>query len=201
VLDASDERLAHYPGLYEWWRQAEAVWIKHRLKSTKLSLREQLDYRKKLSDQLPVIAETYRVVYNASGMNLAAAVVHDASIIEKSLYWCSSNSQSEARYIQAILNAEMLTKRLRPLQARGEHNPRHYDKYVWQVPIPVFDPSNELHVQLAALAERAEAIAAGVPLTPGRKFETLRRLVRQAIAGSDVGRQLEEAVAVLLPEK
>lgn len=201
VLDSADERLALYPGLYDWWRQAETLWTKHRLKSTKLNLREQLDYRNKLSDQLPVVSGNYRVVYNASGMYLAAAVVHDASIIEKSLYWCSTNSRAEARYIEAILNTEILTKRLRPLQARGEHNPRHYDKYVWQVPIPEFDASNELHIRVAALSEQAETIASEVALPLGRKFESLRRSVRQAIAASDAGRQLEEVVALLLPGK
>lgn len=201
VLDSVDDRLAQYPGLHEWWRLAEAVWLKHRLKSTKLSLCEQLDYRKKLSNQLPVIPGNYRVVYNASGMYLAAAVVRDVSVIEKSLYWCTANSLAEARYVQAVLNTDTLTKRLRPLQARGEHNPRHYDKYVWQVPIPAFDASHDLHARIAGLAEQAERIAAGVSLSAGRKFETLRRLVREAVAVSKTGKQLEEAVALLLPAK
>lgn len=201
VFDTSDERLAQYPGLYEWWRQAESVWVKNRLKSTKLSLREQLDYRKKLSDQLPVIPGNFRVVYNASGMYLAAAIVRDAAVIEKSLYWCTADSLHEARYIEAVLNTETLTQRLRPLQARGEHNPRHYDKYVWQLPIPSFDAKNELHTRIAKLADQAEKIASSVDLPAGRRFETLRRLVREAVAASQVGQSLEEAVAELLPAK
>lgn len=50
----------------------------------------------------------------------------------------------------------------RPLQARGEHNLRHFDKYVWQVPIPIFDPKEVLHAELVAIAERVEHVAAGV---------------------------------------
>ena len=134
-------------------------------------------------------------------MYLAAAVVRDASVVEKSLYWCTANSLAEARYVEAILNTDTLTKRLRPLQARGEHNPRHYDKYVWQVLIPTFDADNELHARIAELAEQAEQIAAGLVLPVGRKFETLRRLVREAVSVSDAGRELEEAVASLLPAK
>jgi hypothetical protein len=199
VLDLLSDRLAHYPGLHDWWRQAESLWVQYRLKSTSLSLREQLDYRRKLSDQLPVMPDNFRVVYNASGMYLAAAIVRDPSIIEKSLYWCTANSLSEARYLEGILNTDTLTKRLRPLQARGEHNPRHYDKYIWQLSIPAYDPDNDLHSRIAALAELAEKVAAAVPLAAGRRFESLRRTVREAVAASEAGRELEEAAAVLLP--
>jgi len=201
VMDSTDDRIAQYPGLHEWWRQAETVWNKHRLKSTQLGLREQLDYRKKLSDQLPLVPGRHRVVYNASGMYLAAAIVTDASIIEKSLYWCTASTLQEARYVEGILNTETLTTRLRPLQARGEHNPRHYDKYVWQLAIPAFDPQNELHVSIAALAAEAEKVAAGVSLQEGRRFETQRRMIREAVTQNETGKLLEAAVAKLLLAK
>ena len=199
VLDSTDDRMNQYPGLNDWWRQAETAWNKNRLKSTKLTLREQLDYRKKLSDQLPLVPGRHRIVYNASGMYLAAAIVTDASIIEKSLYWCTASNLQEARYVEGVLNTETLTKRLRPLQARGEHNPRHYDKYVWQLPIPAFDPNNDLHVRIASLAEQAEKLAAAVSLPDGRRFETLRRVIRDAVSGSETGKLLEVAVDKLLP--
>lgn len=201
VMDSTDDRIAQYPGLHDWWRQAETVWNRNRLKSTQLSLREQLDYRRKLSDQLPLVPGRHRVIYNASGMYLAAAIVTDASIIEKSLYWCTASSLQEARYIEGVLNTETLTKRLRPLQARGEHNPRHYDKYVWQLAIPVFDPKDELHVSIASLAAEAEKLAATVSLPEGRRFESQRRMIRDAVAQSDTGKILEKAVAKLLPSK
>jgi hypothetical protein len=47
--------------------------IKHRSKSTTMSLKEQLDYRKKLSAQVPLVPGAVRVVYTKSGMYLAAA--------------------------------------------------------------------------------------------------------------------------------
>ena len=49
------------------------------------------------------------------------------------------------RYLTAILNSDTLTQLVRPLQARGEHNPRHFDKYIFQLPIPLYDPGNPEH--------------------------------------------------------
>jgi hypothetical protein len=96
------------------------------------------------------------------------------------------------------LNSALLTLRLRPLQARGEHNPRHYDMYVWQMPIPAFNANDQRHARLAQLAADAEKIVAALVLDGSKRFETLRRLVREAIAASEAGRAIEDEVAMLL---
>jgi SAM-dependent methyltransferase len=195
LLDGADEKLAQYPGLAKWWQQAEDIWNEHR-SSERLTLKERVNFQKGLTDQFPT--PPYRLLYSASGMYLAAAVVSDASIVEHSLYWGTCNTMAEARYLEAVLNSDELTKRIRPLQARGEHNPRHYDKYVWQVPIPIFDEDNKRHQELARLAEEAERIATTVELPAGRRFEALRRYVREAVTASDVGREIESTVKTLL---
>jgi SAM-dependent methyltransferase len=195
LLDSTDERLAQYTGLALWWARAEAIWNEHR-SSDRLTLRDQLDYRKKLTEQFPT--PPYRLVYNKSGMYLAAAIVTDTAIIDHKLYWGTCNTLAEARYLEAVLNSDELTKRIRPLQSRGEHNPRDYDKYVWQVPIPIFDEENKRHQRLAKLAEEAEKIAETVDVSDGRRFEALRRTVRETIASSDVGRKVEVEVRELL---
>ena len=193
----SGERLALYPGLAAWWTRANALWIKHR-SSEKLTLLEQVDYQRKLSNQLPTVPGSFRVVYTKSGMYLAAAIVTDQSIIDHKLYWGSVASLKEGRYLEAILNSDVMTLRVRPLQARGEHNPRDFDKYVWQIPIPEYDAANARHQRLAALAEEAESIAATVVLPEGKRFETLRRLVREAVAASNSGKEIESEVSLLL---
>lgn len=171
LLSSADERLDHYPDLAEWWRGAERLWAQNR-SSTRLTLAEQLDYRRKLTQQFP--AAPYRVVYTKSGMYLAAATVTDpTAVIDHKLYWATAANLDEARYLTAVLNSDAVTLAVRPLQARGEHNPRDFDKYVWQVPIPMFDPADPLHMELVALAERAEQVAAGVDL-PNLRFESLR---------------------------
>lgn len=73
------------PGLADWWRDAESLWPRHR-SSDRLTLAEQLDFRRKLSVQLP--APTLRVVYGKAGMHVAATVVDDTTaIIDHKLYW------------------------------------------------------------------------------------------------------------------
>ena len=52
LLDGDSDRIDLYPGLADWWRQAEEVWLENR-SSARLTLLEQLDYRKKLTAQLP----------------------------------------------------------------------------------------------------------------------------------------------------
>src|SRR5690606_4223066 len=50
VLDGTNPRIDMYPGLASWWRQAESVWLSNR-SSERLTLAEQLDFRKKLTSQ------------------------------------------------------------------------------------------------------------------------------------------------------
>lgn len=195
LLDASDERISAFPGLAEWWRRAEGVWHANR-SSDKLTLRGQLDYMQKLTQQFPI--PEYRIVYTKSGMYLAAAIVKGDSIIDHKLYWGAASSLEEARYLEAVLNSDALTLLVRPLQARGEHNPRDFDKYVWQLPIPMYAPGNARHQRLAGLAEEAEKIAAALPVTPGARFEVIRRSIREAIVGTKTGKQIEKEVTALL---
>lgn len=194
-LLGGDEHLDLYPGLAEWWRAADRLWTQHR-SSDRLTLLQRLDYRRGLTQQFP--AAPYRVVYTKSGMYLAAATVTDpVAVVDHVLYWGSASSLDEARYLTAILNSQALTLAVRPLQARGEHNPRHYDKYVWQVPLPIFNPADPLHLELTALAERAELVATDVDL-PAVRFEALRRRIREALVGDGVAEAIDEAVGQLL---
>jgi hypothetical protein len=191
---------AMYPGLADWWTRAEEAWNAGKSKNSTMTLFDQIDYRSKLTNQLPLVPGGYRVVYNKSGMYLAGAIVSGGAVIDHKLYWASVATIEEARYLEAILNSSVLTDRLRPLQARGEHNPRDYDLYVWEVPIPEYDSSDERHTRLTDLATQAEAVATSVILPAGKRFETHRRIIRQTIAATEVGRAIEREVASLLAE-
>ena len=131
-------------------------------------------------------------------MYLAAAYVDDPrAVVEHALYWANVASAGEGRYLTAVLNSDALLRLVRPLQARGEHNPRHFDKYVWRMPIPLYDPAVPLHRDLAALAEHAEQVSAQVDL-PVQSFQALRRRVRQALEADGVAGDLDDAVTQLL---
>jgi SAM-dependent methyltransferase len=195
LMDSASKQLGQSSGLAQWWRKAEQLWEEYRGSKNTLSLLGQLDYLNKLSDQFPIAP--VRVVYTKSGNTLAAAVVMDpTAVVENSLYWAAVPSVSEARYLAAVLNAPVFTTIVEPYQSRGAFGPRHFDKYVWLPPTPVFDGAKPSHRHLAELAERAEEIAAGVECEGG--FQAARRRVRQALKDAGIADELDAAVGALL---
>lgn len=194
LLDSQSDRAELYKGLSEWWHQAERHWTDHR-KSERLSLLQQLDYRGKLSKQFPIPPE--RIVYSASGMHLVAARVRDSrALINKSLYWATATSEDEALYVCAILNAAKVTELVRPLMSYGKDE-RHFDKYIWQLPIPLYSDAVDLHRELASLGKRAEDEIAQLDL-PDMHFTALRRRIRRHLSASPVGKEIELLVEELL---
>jgi SAM-dependent methyltransferase len=195
LLRDGDLGLGRRPGLAKWLHDTETAWMQHR-SSDRLSLTERLDYRRGVTQQFPIAQ--HRVVYGKSGTYLAAAIIEDSSaIIDHRLYWASTVSLDEARYLTAILNSSALTMAVRPMQARGEHNPRHFDKYVFQLPIPRYDPADAAHAQLAALAERAAHAAAATTL-PDVRFEHQRKHIRDTLERDGIAGDIDAIVKVLL---
>ncbi|WP_308437276.1 N-6 DNA methylase [Streptomyces flavofungini] len=195
LLDGDSEDLDQYPGLAHWWRRAETAWVENR-SSGRLSLVGQINYQRKLTQQFHT--EGRRVVYTKSGLYLAAAIVPTPhAIIDHKLYWGSVADLDEARFLLSILNSATLTRLVRPLQGRGMHNPRDFDKYIFKLPIPVYDSSQATHQQLVSLAERAERVAAEVAL-PAVRFEIQRRQVREALMRDGVAAEIDAIVATLL---
>lgn len=164
LIDGDSERLDEFPGLASWWRKAERIWAANKSSSTRLSLREQIDYQSKLTKQFPL--PPHRVVYTASGQYIAACRLEDPNaIVEEALYWAAVDTLAEGRYLCAVLNSQALSDAVRPLQARGQHNPRHFDTRVFSLPFPSFDPTNSTHARLVELAERAAGDEAAHALT------------------------------------
>lgn len=195
LLSGHDEAIDAYPGLAEWWRRAEQLWAIHR--SSKMSLREQIDFRHKLTDQFPV--PPHRVVYTASGQHLAACRVDDpAAIVEHKLYWAKVDTVDEGRYLTGILNSRTLADAVTPLQSRGQHNPRDFDTLVFSVPFPAYDAASTIQAQIVALAGRAEDVAAAVDVDSHRQFQRARRAVREALVEDGVQEELDAAANELL---
>lgn len=194
LLHGGDERLDLHPGLATWWRRAEELWETHR--TSAMTLLDRVDYQRTLQNQFP--AGPHRIVYSKGGMYLAAARISDPNIvIDHGLYWAAASGIDEARYLTVILNSSTLLELVRPLQARGEHNPRHFDKYVFKVPIPLYQLDDPAHARLVALGERAEDVAAGVEL-PAVSFQTQRRRIREALVLDGVSKEIDEHVRQLL---
>jgi hypothetical protein len=194
LIDGASEAIDAYPGLAEWWRRAERLWIANRAASSKMNLNDRLNFQRLLQQQFP-IAE-HRVVYSASGQHLAACRLEDAdSVIEHALYWAPVASRAEARYVTAVLNSQTLAHAVVPLQSRGQHNPRHFDTHIFGVPFPVYDQHNEIHNTIVDLGAQAEAVGNAVKIDESHQFQRVRRAIREALSETGIQAQLDIAVA------
>lgn len=195
LLDADEAQRAGYLHLGRWLSEAERLWQGHGRGG--MTFLEQIDYYGKLSAQLP--PAPLRVVYAASGTIPAAAILRDrVAIVEHALYWIPAETEAEARYLSAILNCETTRERVAQRQARGQWGARHFDKVMFELPIPRFDPDNALHRALATAAKRAERVAAGVTVKDGEYFVRARQRIRIALREDGVALRMDGLVAELL---
>ncbi len=150
-------------GLHGWMRKAEAVWIANGEAATR-TLINRWNYHNELGAQFPIAP--LRVAYSKAGSQPAACLVRDSNaVVENTLYWMAVADESEARFLAAILNSETARARAEQFQSRGQFGARHFDKVIFNLPIPRFHASDSLHLALAAVAAEAETIAAA-DLTP-----------------------------------
>jgi SAM-dependent methyltransferase len=199
VLDAAAAANKGFDGLHGWMRKAEATWDANK-RSDKMKLAQLFDYFKQLTAQFPIA--TLRVVYAASGTLPSSCLLRDPrGIVEHILYWMPVSSESEGRYLTSILNSETARARAEQYQARGQWGARHFDKVIFNLPIPLFDSRNALHSALAKAAAEAERAAARVKLPEGVKFQRARGLVRAALAEANVAQKIDKLVAKLLDAK
>jgi SAM-dependent methyltransferase len=195
LMDGQSDRLDAYEGLAAWWRRAEAIWEQHR-SSDRLTLLQRLDYQHTFEQQFPIQPE--RIVYASSGMHLVASRVKDRrAVIEHSLYWATAASTAEAQYLCAVLNSATFTELVRPFMSYGKDE-RHFDKHIWQMPVPLYDPSDDLHSRLSSRGAELEAAIGKLEIVPGRHFAAVRRDIRGFIAESESGRDVEALVEELL---
>jgi hypothetical protein len=195
LLDGEHPRLDLYPGLADWWRRAEQLWLYHR-SSDRLTLRDQLNFRNKLTNQLPI--PPLRVVYAKAGMHVAAALIKNPrEIIDHKLYWGTVGSQAEGLYLCSILNSSSITDLVRPMMSYGKDE-RDIDKHIWKLPIPLFEESNSPHRRLSDLDEHCANLVAALDLNKSGNFVTLRRQVRSALAADPSAAEINDIVLDLL---
>jgi SAM-dependent methyltransferase len=196
LLDAEAAGGHGYPHLSGWLRRAESQWRKHSKGKGKPRLIEHIDYFGSLAVQMP--PAPVRVVYTESGTLPVAAVIRDPSaVIDHSLYWFACREQ-EALYLAAILSSETTRSLVEHFQSRGQWGPRHFSKYVFQLPIPTFDHGSELHLNLATWAVKAEATARQLPMPAGLHFIRARQFVRQTLEAESISQEIDSLVRTLL---
>jgi hypothetical protein len=197
LLDGGNPDLDDYPGLAQWWREAEGCWEERKGSSNRLSLRERLDFQRGISNQIPI--SRHRVLYTQSGNQIAACRLEDSNaLIEHKLYWAAVGSTEEAHYLVAILNSAPLHRVVEPLMSEGLFGKRDIDKYVFAAPFPTFDAGDTAHAALVGLGKRAEQLAAEVELAKTWGFQKVRRVIRQALRDHGIAAEIDAAVAELL---
>ena len=128
------------------WRHLSSIYERHAGKgnATPKTLADNLNYSGKLAKQWP---PSLSVVYNGSGQHLRAALARD--IIEHACYRVPVESESEGRYLAAVLNAPCLAFAFR----FARKTDRHFDKTpLEKVPIPLFNLRDADHLRLAELS-------------------------------------------------
>ena len=185
------------------WREVSPLWEQHKQPVNRLTLAERLDYQRGLSRQIEWQAaapdEAIRVVYTMSGIPTAAILRDSGGIVDTTLYWIPCRLGSEAEYLLGVINSDTLRAAVEPFMPKGQWGARHVHKHLWNLPIPRFDPKDALHVEVAdagrlAADGVAEQLADRDPMTSG----AARKLLRQWLADSDEGRDVERVVSALL---
>lgn len=179
-----------------WMSQAEALWLEHSA-NREMTLIQRWNFQRGLSNQFPIAP--LRIVYAKAGTFPAACVVRDErAVIDHMLYWKALEREEDAHYLTAILNSETARSRAEQFQARGQFGARHFDKVIFNLPIPLFTAAETLHRELADSGARAEELAREVRLVEGEKFQRARKRVRDALAEEGVGGEIEKLVDKLL---
>lgn len=198
VLDASAAAGVNrgHDNLAGWMEHAEELWQELSANET-MTLVGRWNFQRGLSNQFPIAP--VRVVFAASGSLPSALVLRDGgAIVEHSIYWMATARAEEANYLAAILNSETARARAEQYQARGQFGARHFDKVMFNLPIPLFSPGDSLHRDLAQAGADAETVAGMVDLVEGERFQRARRRVRDALAEEGVGDEIEKLVEKLL---
>jgi hypothetical protein len=195
VLNSEGASRRGFSHLARWLQNAESIWKIHSKQARSFS--EQLDYFENLSRQFPL--PSLRVVYAKSGTNPAAAILREEqAVVENRLYWLATDRLEEALFLVAILNSETARARAEKWQSMGQWGARDFDKVIFNLLIPRFDPKMKLHRDLAEAAERAEKVAAVVPLEEGEHFTRARKRIRDALRADGVTDEIDKLVECLL---
>ena len=146
------------------WRTVSEMWETNKARANKLDVSERLDYYGNLSAQLEWRQNPgdspIRVVHNQAGAPTAAILPDDRSLVDYRLYWITCQILQEAHYLLAIINSDRLYESVLPLMPKGQFGARDLMKHLWKLPIPEFDPNDDLHKKISEAGSTAAEGAA-----------------------------------------
>jgi len=185
-------------GLWRRWQVMTQTWEANKAAANKLTLVSQIDYRRKLTHQLP--AAKTRLLYAASGRPTATILCNSDALIDSSLFWIECRDEPEAHFLAAIINSDRLYHAVRPLMSKGQFGPRHLQKHLWRLNIAEYEPTNPVHQKLAALGAKSAKQAARIVDSLGADvaIDKARKAVRKQFAGSKISAEIEKLVETMI---
>ncbi len=204
TLDTNALRRKGYREFAKWMEQAEAIWKEKRgAKSARQSALQRIDYQRGLTSQTP--AHRHLVLYNAAGTNVSATYCDRQAqdlplLVEHKLYWAAFNNAAEAHFVTAVLNSASVNDAIKPFQSTGLLGERDIEKKLLDVPLPLFNSENALHVKLSECGSEAHRRAVSVvhdqDFPSGSSLARQRAYVRTAL--TDVMAEIDGLVRILL---
>jgi type I restriction-modification system DNA methylase subunit len=199
LQDTNTLRNNGFPLMAEWLEKAQKIWEE---KATKRSLTQYprilsyLDYMRKLSIQNP--NKRYIVIYSRSGTNIVSCVIdrktlqqfsigkltisYNGFVADCTTMFYETNDESEAHYLCAILNSDVVNKAIKPFQTRGLFGERDIIRRPFMLPIPEFTPNDPIHKRLAELSKICHDKVAGIKLA-NKSVAGKRKSVREILKG------------------
>ena len=186
--------LGRLPFFSRHWTQVERIYAAKRSPNGPATLFDMVNHLGKLASQL-ASQPLFRIAYPGSGRWLFGVTLPTDILVNHGCYYIDVNGQSEAHYICALFGSHALQNAYRNSQVTD----RHYDKHPLRaVPIPAYDPADDLHSELASLGGRAESVAAQVPLSGGTA--RMRNAIRDALREDGVMPDIDRCAKDLLPD-
>jgi type I restriction-modification system DNA methylase subunit len=198
LQDTNTLRNNGFPLMAEWLEKAQKIWEDRRTEKADKrfpTILDRLDYNNLLSIQNP--GKRYIVIYNSSGTNIASCVIdrqklqpspidktisYRGFVAEVTTMFYETNNESEAHYLCAVLNSDVVNKAIKPLQPRGLFGERHIIRRPFMLPIPEFNPNDPIHKRLAELSKICHDKVAGIKLA-NKSVAGKRKSVREILKG------------------
>ena len=196
VMNAFEAESRGYTHLGDYLKKIENLWGEN--SSGKMTFKENINYRNKLENQIPI--SKLRVVYSASGTNVAAVLLEDSEgIIDTKLYWFDVSNKNEGLYLEGVLNSDFLMSKIEDLQSQGQWGRRDIHRHLLKPPIPKYDSKNKDHVDIVNLTKKIRKIANNVEIDSSKYFTTSRKKIRDEIKNSgNIWEHLNNLVSELL---
>lgn len=193
---AADANLRSYQ---QWFEKTEQIWEER--KKSEMTLQERYDYHKLLTRQN--VKDEFRVIYGASGSNLACCVLDiefdglrvngrrvQGAVIDYTTFFYAADTKSEAHYLCAILNSKHVNQQIKSHQPEGLWGARHIQRTPFEAcAIPIFEADNPDHLELARLSQEAHA-----------KIEEMKGMEENRLLNGGPGRARGRAREILADE-